>query len=91
MVKTPEYAQEKWKTKTIKGFRERWKKNAASDKATENYINGLAAFLGIDPKHVRDEAELRKKGIEAVDVEEVIKKFDPEKWYNNLREAIIGE
>jgi len=91
MVKTPEYGKEKWKRKTTVGFRKRWKKNATSDTATENYINGLATFLGIDPSYVRDEAELRNKGIEAVDVEAVVRKFDPEKWYNNLREAIIGE
>jgi len=88
MVKSQEYAKTKWKEKATLGWRKRWKKGAIA--GTENYINNFAAFLGIDPSYVRDEAERRKKGIEAVDVETVVKKFDPEKWITRLKEAVLA-
>jgi len=89
MAKTPEYAKGKWKEKTIRGFKTKWKKNALA--GNDKYIEGVARFLGIDPSHVRDEAERRARGIEAVKPEEVVSKFDAEKWFNNLREGFLAD
>ena len=88
VVATPEEAQKKWE-KNFSKAAPKIVERATSPEATEAYKRNLAAFLGLSPEQIDDEARARNASLSKITPEALraAVRGKGKKWYENLRLA----
>ena len=88
VVKTPEEAMKKWEEKFSRAA-SKIVARATSPEATEAYKRNLAAFLGLSPEQISDEAMKRNESLKKITPEKLRAAVagKGKKWYENLKLA----
>ena len=91
VIASPEEAKKKWEEKFSKAA-PKIVERATSPEATEAYKRNLAAFLGLTPEDISDEAERRNASLKKLtpDALRNAVKGKGDKWYEELRRAFAG-